>query len=262
MFTILDLVNHYLGYFTTSTRTKGRIYTAVSAGGVWYLLYLAYRFFENGRWLRGTFIALLFVLLLYFVVLNVLYYFTKTTTKWDISPYIEKILGGPHLEEETKQPTMVPANGIYQRQNIMTGIIESNITQQENITALASQLDQLGLMNNDYGHLGEQAQRQIIAQKDIIFANHPGILLPYFDLIIKDDVTQIIGGINQLQARELGTLAMVGMTPTKQARTNYRLALSAVLITGGIGHVATRTTLNVVERPYKIQVEVAYEKKN
>ena len=35
MFTILDLINHYLGYFTTSSKIKGRIYTAVSAVGVW-----------------------------------------------------------------------------------------------------------------------------------------------------------------------------------------------------------------------------------
>ena len=155
MFTVLDLVNHYLGYFTTSSKIKGRIYTAVSAVGVWYLVYLAYRFFVNGRWLRGSLIAAVFVLLLYFVVLNILYYFTNATAKWDVSPHIEKMLGGPHVEEETtKQPTMVPTNGLYQRQNVMTGVVESDIVQQENIRLLATELDQLGLMNHDYGHLG------------------------------------------------------------------------------------------------------------
>lgn len=263
MFTILDLINHYLGYFTTSSKIKGRIYTAVSAVGVWYLVYLAYRFFANGRWLRGSLIAAFFVFLLYFVVLNIIYYFTKSTFKWDVSPHIEKILGGPHVDEETtKQATMIPANGIYQRQNIMTGVVESDTVQQENITLLATELDQLGLMNNDYGHLGEQAQRQIIAQRDVVFANHPGTPLPYFDMVVMNDTTKILGGVNQLQAHDLGTLVMVGMTPTKQALNNYRLALSAVLVVGGVGHTATRTELTNTERAYKIQVEVAYEKKN
>ena len=93
MLTVLDLINHYLGYFTTNSKTKGRIYTVVGAGGVWYLLYLAYRFFVNGHWLRGALIAAVFLLLLYFVILNIIYYFTKHTSKWDVSPRIEKLLG-------------------------------------------------------------------------------------------------------------------------------------------------------------------------
>lgn len=263
MFTVLDLVNHYLGYFTTNSKTKGRIYTVVSVVGVWYLLYLAYRFFENGRYLRAMFLAGLFVLLLYFVILNIFYYFTKQTTKWDVSPHIEKILGGPHMEEDIKKESvMIPGNGIYQRQNVMTGVIESNSIQYSHITTLAQELKQLGLITSDYGHLGDQAQRQIIAQNDVIFANHPGTLLPYFDMVsTSEGDTKIMAGVNQLQAHDLGTLVMVGMTPTNQALQHYRLALASVLITGGSGHQATRTELIDVERPYRIEVAVAYDKK-
>ena len=264
MFTLLDLVNSYLGYFSTNSKTKNRIYTAVSAIGVWYVLYIAYRFLANGRWLRGAMIAIVFVILAYFVVLNIIYYFTNTVVKWDISPKIEKVLGGPQLEEEKAavHEVIVPANGLYQRQHVMLGEVTVNATQQDNITQLATALMQLGLMKQDYGHLGEQAQRQIILQHDVIFANHPGTLLPYFDMVEVAGDIKIMGGINKLQARELGTLVMVGMTPTHQAMMTYRLALSSVVITGGMGHVATRTALLAVQQPYKIQVEVAYEKKN
>ena len=87
-------------------------------------------------------------------------------------------------------------------------------------------------------------------------------MLPYFDMInTAEGETKIMGGVNQLQAHDLGTLVMVGMTPTNQALSHYRLALASVLITGGSGHQATRTELNDVERPYKIQVAVAYDKK-
>lgn len=264
MFTILDLINHYLGYFTTSSRTKGRIYAVVGAVGVWYLLYLAYRFFENGRWLRGGLIAAVFVVLLYFVVLNLVYYFTDKTVKWDVSPRIEQVLGGPHNEEGQQQPqqsVIMPVNGLYQRQNTMTGVIEIDSTQQDNIDQLVRLLDDLGLIQRDYGHLGEQAQRQIIAQRGVVFANHPGTLLPYFDMLTTGDTVKIMGGVNQLQAYDLGSLVMVGMTPTKQALQHYRLALSSAVILGGAGHIATRRGLANVERPYKIQVEVAYEKR-
>ncbi|WP_367300455.1 DUF6681 family protein [Leuconostoc carnosum] len=262
MLTILDLINHYLGYFTTNSKTKGRIYTVVSAIGVWYLLYLAYRFFANGRWLRGTLIAGVFILLLYFVFLNILYYFTKSVTKWDVSPYIEKLLGGPHVEEETQQQTVImPANGLYERQDVMPGVVDTNATQQANMDLLATELEQLGLMSTNYGHLGTQAQRHIIAQHDIIFANHPGTLLPYFDMVTTDNTVKIMGGVNQLQARELATLSMVGMVPARQAMEKYHLALASVVLNGGIGHTATRTELIETEGPYSLKVEVAYEKR-
>lgn len=262
MFTILDLINHYLGYFTTNSRTKGRIYTVVSAIGIWYLLYLAYRFFENGRWLRGSLIAAVFILLLYFVVLNIIYYFTNRSVKWDVSPHIEKILGGPQIEEETKQATIIPMNGLYERQNIMTGVVEINNEQQHNIDQLAHVLSELGFIKNNFGHLSEEAQRQIIAQHGVVFASHPGTLLPYFDMVTTNTGTKIIGGVNQLQAYDIGNLIIVGMTPTEQALSHYRLALSSVVLIGGVGRVATRRSLDSIEQPYHLSVEVAYEKKN
>lgn len=264
MFTVLDLINHYLGFFTTNSKTKDRIYTVVGAVGIWYLLYISYRFFANGRWLRGTLIAAVFALLAYFVILNIIYYFTNKVMRWDISPRIEKMMGGPQqvADKNQQHEVIVPANGLYQKQDVMRGEITVDDAQQENITQLATALLQLGFMKQDYGHLGAQAQRQIILQQSVIFANHPGTLLPYFGMVTAGNITTIVGGINQLQARELGTLVTVGMTPTPQALEKYRIALSSVTLTGGLGHVATRSELLSVQQPYKIQVEVAYEKKN
>ncbi|MCU4665789.1 hypothetical protein N7X58_09900 [Leuconostoc mesenteroides] len=261
MLTVLDLINHYLGYFTTNSKTKGRIYTVVGAGGVWYLLYLAYRFFVNGRWLRGALIAAVFLLLLYFVILNIIYYFTKHTSKWDVSPRIEKLLGGPHEEksERESETVIMPANGLYSRQNVMSGTVVSDAQQQANLDTLALEIRQLDLIANDYGHLGEQAQRQIIAQQGVIYANHPGTLLPYFAMRENNGTLQIFGGINQLQARELGNVSMVGLTPTAQALTNYRLAIASVVLIGGPSHLATRSELVDDVQPYKIKIEIAYD---
>lgn len=70
-----------------------------------------------------------------------------------------------------------------------------------------------------------------------------------------------MGGVNQLQARELATLSMVGMVPARQAMEKYHLALASVVLNGGIGHTATRTELIETEGPYSLKVEVAYEKR-
>ena len=80
-------------------------------------------------------------------------------------------------------------------------------------------------------------------------------------MLTTGDTVKIMGGVNQLQAYDLGSLVMVGMTPTKQALQHYRSALHSAVILGGAGHIATRRALANVERPYKIQVEIAYEKR-
>ncbi|MDI6553981.1 DUF6681 family protein [Leuconostoc falkenbergense] len=263
MFTLLDLVNHYLGYFTTNSKVKGRIYTAVGAIGVWYLLYLAYRFFVNGRILRGSLLVAIFLVLLYFVILNVLYFFTNKTTKWDISPKIEQIVGQPHEENaQVATSVIIPANGLYERQDVMNGVIDSNLQQRTNIEAIAREMTDLNLIAQDYGHLGEQAQRQIIAQKGVINANHPGTILPYFDMQEAGGTLTIFGGINQLQARELGIVSRVGLTPTDQALSHYRLAVASVVLTGGLSHVATRSELIDDQQPYQIKVEIAYMRRS
>ena len=41
---------------------------------------------------------LVFLALIYFITLNVIYYFTNKTAKYDLSPRIEKLLGGKPKE--------------------------------------------------------------------------------------------------------------------------------------------------------------------
>ncbi|GMA69918.1 hypothetical protein GCM10025879_11640 [Leuconostoc litchii] len=153
----------------------------------------------------------------------------------------------------------MPANGLYSRQNVMSGTVESDVQQQQNINFLAAEMQQLDLIATDYGHFGEQAQRQIIAQQGVIHANHPGTLLPYFAMQEENGKLKIFGGINQLQSRELGDVTMVGLTPTAQAIMNYRLVVASAVLTGGPSHIATRSELIDEMQPYKIKIEIAYD---
>lgn len=262
MLTILDLVNHYLGYFTTASKTRGRIYTIVGAGGIWYLLYLAWRFYDNGRWLRGTLLLGLFIGLLYFVILNILYYFTNKRTKWDISPHVEKLLGGPHEEKvEKKRAVIMPIHGLYQRDHVMEASVEINDIHQRNIDMLAQSLQESGVLHQDFGELDETAQRAIIAQEGSISANYPGALVPYFTIEKIASDTVIMAGVNQLRAMPVGYVRKIGLTDVETVAAQYNLAAATVLILGGPSHVNGRRELQTVKLPYRLHVEIAYDDK-
>ena len=103
MFTLFDMIRSSLSYVNLSTVLKNRIYTILAGIGNFYLLYVAFRFFQNGFWGRGTLFILAFLVILYFTYLNILYYFTKAKkSKYDISPWIEKVL---HIQ--SKDPMTV-----------------------------------------------------------------------------------------------------------------------------------------------------------
>lgn len=77
MLSFLDMVNHYLGYINVSVKIKNRIYVILGALGDLYLFYIAVRYLQNGHPFWGLLILLIALVLLYFVYLNTVYYFTQ-----------------------------------------------------------------------------------------------------------------------------------------------------------------------------------------
>lgn len=92
MLSFLDMINHYLGYINVSVKLKNRIYTVLGALGNLYLFYIGFRYLQNGHPFWGLLILAIAVVMLYFVYLNTMYYFTKKKAPFDISPKIEKWL--------------------------------------------------------------------------------------------------------------------------------------------------------------------------
>lgn len=90
MLTVIDIINRVLGYFNVADKPKGKAFTWVALIANFYLLYVA---IQNLRYpdfrIRGALFMLAFVVFLYFIGLNFLYYFTNKTTKFDISPKVE-----------------------------------------------------------------------------------------------------------------------------------------------------------------------------
>ena len=77
MLTILDMINRSLGYFNVNTKLKNQAYVVVGFFGEFYLFYVAFRLLKNGAYVRGLLFMLAFMELMYFVVLNFIYFYTR-----------------------------------------------------------------------------------------------------------------------------------------------------------------------------------------
>ncbi|WP_373719542.1 DUF6681 family protein [Weissella soli] len=264
MLTILDLLNHYLGFFNVNTRWKGKIYTILATVGDFYIAYLAVMFYLNKNFLRGTLLVGAFLVIMYFAILNFVYYFTNKTVKWDISPKVEKYLGTQEKKEfGTHQSVYVPANGLYKQNQVLPTTVISDADMQAELQKLADQLLVAGLMHENYNGLSSNEQIALMRVEKIetIYANHPGTPIPYFTVKEERDGLAIYGGVNEMMASRLGRIMSVGLMPIEDALRTYELYPATVTLTGGKGHSIGRSSVIQVQNPYQIQVELAFKKK-
>lgn len=165
MFSILDMINHALGYVNVNVKIKNQIYIGIGIAGNLYLGYVAIRLMQNGAWLRGILYMLVFLALIYFITLNVIYYFTNKTAKYDLSPRIEKLLGGKPKEalaaekqaQQSQQQPYIPANGIFDGQELLPATVKTSRAEQENVHQIVDQLQAANIVRLDYGGLTDDA---------------------------------------------------------------------------------------------------------
>lgn len=265
MLTLLGLLNQYLGFFNVNTKFKGRLYTVLGFGGVWYILYIAISFLTAHLFLRGFALLAAFFGLMYVLYLNFMYYFTEKKARFDISPHFEKVVGTSQQADvkHEQAAVMVPSNGIYREQQVLPTAIESNHDEQANIQAIAEQMISLNLMAQDYQHMTDRELRhQLTLNNDQpIYANHPGANIPFVKLIHEGSHVVIYGGINEMQALRLGEITRVGLADVTTALKNSDIFLATNLLVGGKGKTLTRSGFNEQQYPYALKIEVAYQLK-
>lgn len=270
MFSMLGLINTWIGYINMNVKIKNRVYTIVGGIGNFYLLYVATRFFINGFFIRGFLFILAFIALLYFTYINVMYWFTDKKAKYDISPKIEKALGitpkDPEEEARKKvarlrQSGFVQTNGIFdEEQDFLPVELETSKKQVENIQLMVEDLKQI-----DYLHLDYDGQSKSSLLSEIKEDGKPRYALgktpqslPYFEMVKKDDHLEIYGGINQMQRMSLASIKTIGLLPAKEAVTKYHIYLATVVLTGGPFSTAGRTTLIEEDGLFGIDAKIAY----
>lgn len=268
MFSILDMINHALGYVNVNVKIKNQIYIGIGIAGNLYLGYVAIRLMQNGAWLRGILYMLVFLALIYFITLNVIYYFTNKTAKYDLSPRIEKLLGGKPKEalaaekqaQQSQQQPYIPANGIFDGQELLPATVKTSSAEQENVHQIVDQLQAANIVRLDYGGLTDDAIiQQAQATGEPVYAIGQGIQIPFSQLKLENHRLVIYAGINQMDQSPVGHITKVGLTDVHDAHEDYKLYLASTVITGGMSKIAGRTS--AIEQPgdYQVTAQVAYE---
>lgn len=268
MLSFLDMINHSLGYFNVNSKLKNQIYTVVGFVGDFYLLYVAIRLLQNHVWLRGLLFLLAFIVLMYAVAMNVIYFFTNKTTKLDPSPKIEKLLGGRRVGEYHEQPQHavpnIPANGLFTNDEILPADVAINNHEQANLKKVVRQLLDNKVLTANYNQMSE---REIVntsrKTKQPIEALNADQTVPYFELIATGSRLEIYIGLNQMERLAVGHLTSVGLTDVDVAQSKFKLFLANVFISGGPSKIAGRSDTPIVQdNPYQLNVKIAYKAKD
>ncbi|MDQ2233262.1 DUF6681 family protein [Ligilactobacillus animalis] len=267
MFSILGMINSYIGYFNMNATLKNRIYTIVGGVGNFYLLYVAYRFFANGFIVRGLLFILAFLALLYFTYLNILYFFTEDrVSKIDISPKVEKMLGVKIPDTRAAENAGVASgfmqtNGIFKDEEFLPSTLRTNHKQRENLQKVVAQLEQVGYLQLDFGGAKDKELFKKAKSGDRFFALNEPVALPYYELREVNGKLLVYGGVNQIERQELGEVTQVGLLRGIEALKRYRLSLAAVALTGGPYKFAGRSTMMQKDEPYRLEIQIAYRPK-
>ncbi|MDC7953504.1 DUF6681 family protein [Liquorilactobacillus mali] len=268
MFSIIGIINSYLGYININVKLKNRIYTILGTVGNFYLLYVAYQFFKNGFMTRGALFILAFIALAYFSYLNVIHYFTKKQSRIDFSPWIEKKLHMKPREEKIEKNSnlskagYVQTNGIFDNEKMLPASLKMNQEHHNNLKKIVEVLEQQGYLSLNFGGLSEEQQLKVArTNTNGIDALLEPVALPYFELEKRGDKFVILGGVNPLERKELGEIVRVGLTPVSDIGDKYEIFLAAVVIEGGPHKFAGRSSLVSEEQPFNLGVQVAYNNK-
>ncbi|MYU79697.1 DUF6681 family protein [Ligilactobacillus salivarius] len=270
MFSILGLINTWIGYINMNVKIKNRVYTVVGGIGNFYLLYVAWRFFANGFIGRGLLFILAFLVLLYFTYLNAIYWFTEKKAKWDISPKIENALGikpkDPEEEARKKvarmrQAGFVQTNGIFdENQDFLPAEITTSEAELANIQIVAESLKKINYLHLDYdGKSKNTIFKEIKSDGKVRYAlGETPQALPYFELKNVEGKLVIYGGINQIESYQLGTVKTIGLMPASEAAKKYHIYLATVVLTDGPFMIAGRSTAMEDNEPFRIDAKIAY----
>lgn len=262
MFNLLNLFHQFFGFLNVNTKLKGKVYTCIGFICNWYLLYVGMRFIDNGKLFRGFLFILVFVFLLYCILINFYFYFLNKRHRFDPSEKIAKWLGDERLKEEGKQHHIIN-HGVYRKKDVVPASVQITHQEYNNLLKVVNDLISTGILNFDYNKKTDKEIKQFILKHHTPFyaIGSEGFSLPYFNLVKSDGSFLIYGGINQKDSYDIAYLDRVGLSSVKIAAKDFDLYLATVNLEGGLAKQIKRSGLTEEELPYKLKVEVAFDKR-
>lgn len=277
MISFLSLASHYMGMINVKSKLKNQVYTVMAFVGNWYLLYIGIRFLQNGRFLRGFLLLAIFLAFLYFSIMNIYYFFTTKKAPLDISPILEKYIGGTPEEirekeefrqrlsrvERASRQSSSPS-GVFDDQMLLPAQVRSSPVQKSNIEKIALQMENAGMLFKDYnGRSDDEIQTQMQPDQTEVYAiGDNGIQLPYADIRMIDDKPTVFAGMNQIEEMPVGEITKVGLSNFSNAKLENHLYLADALLIGGEKKVAGRSGMITEKENYSIKINIAYKRRN
>lgn len=102
---IINGINKFLGYLDISPKYLNRSYTILSIFPTLYILRIVYGLLQNENYLQFVLYSIVFVILIYFIILNIFYYFFDRNLKVDITQLFVKYLPDEvfNIQQEAKK---------------------------------------------------------------------------------------------------------------------------------------------------------------
>ncbi|MEJ6399693.1 DUF6681 family protein [Nicoliella lavandulae] len=273
MFTFLDAVNQYLGYINFSPKLKNRIYTIVGGLANFYLFYVAVKFLKNHIWLQGVGFLVAATVLLYFLFLNIVYYFTERRAPFDISPKVEKLFGikprqaaaGVSIKpviDDIQNPRQIPLDGFYDPKHVLPAKLNSSELELKNIDMIAHDMLTNELMTDNYAGLSEHDLLNYLQQsRKPAYAICAGALIPHFSLKLEAGNYVAYAGINQAHLLRVGIIERVGLQSIRSINPQrVQLFAAAAIMVGGNSKINGRAGTVDQEQPYRIQMRIAFKR--
>ena len=276
MISFLSLISNYMGMINVKSKFKNQIYTIMAFAGNWYLLYIGIRFLMNGKLIRGLGLVAIFIIFLYFSILNIYYYFSNKKMPYDISPYLEKYIGGKPDEIKEKEALNRRLNrierarmsngnqsGVFSNQMLLPAHLTSNEAQKRNINIIAEQMEKNGLLYKDYGGRSDAELKATMSSKsDTFYAiGDNGAAVPFAEIKMVDNRPVLFAGINQIEELPVGVIDKVGLSSYRSAKRENHLYLASTVLVGGEKKMAGRSGLITENEKYAMRVEVAYKRR-
>jgi hypothetical protein len=144
MLTILDEINKFLNYLNINTKYLNRIYTIISIVPIYLAIKMIVSIFKTNLALTNIGYIIILVVVIYFWILNFLYYFMEKNTIFDITQLMAKKLPDEvfnvastlkntnisNIDSSELKIEYIPRHGIELKKNIKyfldSGIIKGN----------------------------------------------------------------------------------------------------------------------------------------
>lgn len=268
MFTLLDGLNRFLGYFNLKIKVKNRLYIVLGCITTGYIGYLTWNFFEYKAYGRGITYLLIFLVLLYFLILNIFYYFFDRNVKWDITPFFEKFAQVDSTSEPDKDETQ-KKSGLYADQMVIYDETQQNLADYQTFdaTLIYSETSQKELkqlvdfmLKNHLAEKNKKLNQKKIGRKKNNEKNYEigtGVVIPSFTIEIDRENLFLSVGLNATERVRVAQVKKIGELSASKMKETYTVVAKTAKIIGGKYELFKNGEIKQGNDPYQIQLQVA-----